>query len=309
MELTAGEDAARLDSFLADRLDELSRSRIQDLIREQHILLNGEPAKPRQPVHAGDRITVHVPEPVPSELVPQDIPLSILFEDDELVVLDKQPGLVVHPAAGHPDGTLVNALLYHCDKLAGIGGVERPGIVHRLDKDTSGCIVAAKTDAAHQSLVSQFAERSTDKLYLAVTQSPPQPDRGTVFTHISRHPVSRQKMAVVDPPGGRASITDYRTLAMDADDRSTLVVCRLHTGRTHQIRVHMGHLGCPLIGDPIYAKPGRQQRRPGRLMLHAWHLAIDHPISGERIECTAPIPAEFDPWLALLGRVPEPDDA
>lgn len=308
MDLTAGEDAGRLDSFLAERLDELSRSRIQDLIREQHILLNGQPTKPRQAVHAGDRIEVSIPAAVPSEILPQDIPLHVLFEDEELVVIDKQPGLVVHPAAGHPDGTLVNALLHHCGNLAGIGGIERPGIVHRLDKDTSGCIVAAKSDAAHQSLVSQFANRTNDKLYLAVAQSPPSPEQGTVFTHISRHPVHRQKMAVVDPPGGRASITDYRVLTIDPADRSALVRCRLHTGRTHQIRVHMGHLGCPLLGDPIYAKPARQQRRPGRLMLHSWHLAFDHPLSGERIECTAPIPTEFDPWLALLGGVPDPDD-
>jgi len=306
MEITAGHDAPRLDAFLAARLDDLSRSRIQELIRAQHIQLNGQPTKPRQSVSAGDRISVVVPEPIPDEAQPEAIPLRILFEDDDLLVVDKDPGLVVHPAAGHPTGTLVNALLHHCGgRLAGIGGVERPGIVHRLDKDTSGCIVAAKNDAAHQSLSAQFAERSTEKLYLAVAQSPPAPPRGTIFTHIARHPVNRRKMAVVDPPLGKPSITDYRTLATDPADRTTFVLCRLHTGRTHQIRVHMHHLGCPLLADPIYSHPARQPRDPGRLMLHAWRLAFDHPRTGTRVETRAPIPAPFAPWLALA---PPPAD-
>ncbi len=305
MEITAEHEAPRLDSFLAGKIEDLSRSRIQELIREQHIQLNGQPTKPRQSVSPGDRISVFVPEPVPDEALPEDIPLRILFEDDDLLVIDKDPGLVVHPAAGHPGGTLVNALLHHCGgKLAGIGGVQRPGIVHRLDKDTSGCIVAAKNDAAHQSLTAQFAARATEKLYLAVAQSPPAPPEGTVFTHIARHRVNRQKMDVVDPPLGRPSITDYQTLAADPSDRTALILCRLHTGRTHQIRVHMRHLGSPLLGDPIYSHPPRQPRQPGRLMLHAWRLAFDHPRSGERIETLAPIPAPFAPWLALA---PPPD--
>lgn len=307
MELRVESNAGmRLDAWLAANLPELSRSRIQELIREQFILRNGQPAKPRDAVAAGDRLSVAIPEAVPAEAQPQDIPLNILFEDEHLVVLDKESGIVVHPAAGNPDGTLVNALLHHCKgRLSGIGGVERPGIVHRLDKDTSGCMVVAKTDLAHQSLSEQFSGRTMEKLYLAVVQGVPSPATDTVFTHIGRHPVSRQKMAVVNPPGGKPAITDYEVLAIDRASGSTLVLCHLHTGRTHQIRVHMLHKGCPLIGDPIYARPERQAAKPGRLMLHAWRLAFDHPVTGERMKFEAEIPPEYTPWLlAMEGDLP-----
>jgi 23S rRNA pseudouridine1911/1915/1917 synthase len=289
----------RLDAYLAARLAELSRSRIQTLIREQFIQINGHPAKPRDGVKHGDRITIVLPEAVPLDNAPQDIALDILFEDDDLVVLNKASGMVVHPAPGNPDGTLVNALLHHCrGKLSGIGGVERPGIVHRLDKDTSGCLVVAKSDAAHQSLVTQFSERSTmEKLYLAVTQGIPKPAKDTVFTHIGRHPVNRQKMAVVNPPGGKTAITDYETLATDAASLTALLLCHLHTGRTHQIRVHLHHKGAPLVGDPIYGKPSKTSEQTGRLMLHAWRLAFDHPISGKRRQFEAPVPPEYRQWL------------
>ena len=300
MEILVDESSGeRVDAFLAARLSELSRSRIQTLIREQFIQINGHPAKPRDSVKIGDRITIVLPEAVPLDNAPQDIPLDILFEDDDLVVINKTSGMVVHPAPGNPDGTLVNALLHHCrGKLSGIGGVERPGIVHRLDKDTSGCLVVAKSDAAHQSLITQFSERSTmEKLYLAVTQGIPKPAKDTVFTHIGRHPVNRQKMAVVNPPGGKTAITDYETLATDAASLTTLVLCHLHTGRTHQIRVHMHHKGAPLVGDPIYGKSSKTSEQTGRLMLHAWRLAFDHPLSGKRHQFEAPIPAEFRPWL------------
>ena len=202
---------ARLDAWLASKLPDLSRSRIQTLIREQYILVDGEPAKPRDAVKSGSTVSIALPEAVPAEAAPQDIPIDVMYEDDDLLVLNKAPGMVVHPAPGNPDGTLVNALLHHCQgNLSGIGGVERPGIVHRLDKDTSGCMVVAKSDVAHQSLVTQFSERSTmEKIYLAVTAGLPKPDADTVFTHIGRHPVNRQKMAVVNPPGGKAAITDY----------------------------------------------------------------------------------------------------
>ena len=291
--------APRLDAYLASRLDELSRARIQALIREQYIRVNEAPAKPRDAVKAGDRITINLPEAVPDEAVAEDIPLSILYEDDELVVLDKAHGMVVHPAAGNPTGTLVNALLHHCrGRLSGIGGVERPGIVHRLDKDTSGCLVVAKTDAAHQSLASQFAERETmEKIYLAVTLGVPDPAEGTVFTHIARHPVNRQKMAVCNPPGGKAAITDYRVVMKDAATGTSLVRCHLHTGRTHQIRVHMHHLGTPILGDPIYGRaPARGKVLVGRLMLHAWRLSFHHPSDGRVMRFEAPIPEEFKPW-------------
>lgn len=301
-----GNAGMRLDAWLAAKLPELSRSRIQELIREQFILRNGEPAKPRDAVATGDRLSVAIPEAVPAEAQPQDIPVKILFEDEHVVVLDKESGMVVHPAAGNPDGTLVNALLHHCKgRLSGIGGVERPGIVHRLDKDTSGCMVVAKTDVAHQSLTEQFSGRTMEKLYLAVVQGVPTPATDTVFTHIGRHPVNRQKMAVVNPPGGKTAITDYEILAIDRASNSTLVLCHLHTGRTHQIRVHMLHKGCPLIGDPIYARPERQTAKPGRLMLHAWRLSFDHPLSGERMKFQAEVPPEYTPWmLAMDGELP-----
>ncbi|RYD23286.1 MAG: RluA family pseudouridine synthase, partial [Verrucomicrobiaceae bacterium] len=228
------------------------------------------------------------------------IPLDVMYEDDDLLVLNKASGMVVHPAPGNPDGTLVNALLHHCKgKLSGIGGVERPGIVHRLDKDTSGCLVVAKSDPAHQSLVTQFSERSTmEKLYLAVTDGVPKPGKDTVFTHIGRHPVNRQKMAVVNPPGGKTAITDYEVLATDAATVTALVLCHLHTGRTHQIRVHMHHKGAPLVGDPIYGKTNKNTTHAGRLMLHAWRLAFNHPISGQPLRFESPIPAEFEPWTS-----------
>ncbi len=296
----------RLDAFLAARLPELSRSRVQALIREQFILLNGQPAKPRDAVKNGDLIDVAVPEAVPLQAAAQAIPLEILFEDDHLVVLNKAPGMVVHPAPGNPDGTLVNALLHHCrGQLSGIGGVERPGIVHRLDKDTSGCLVIAKSDLAHQSLVAQFAGRSTmEKLYLAVTQGIPKPPRDTIFTHIGRHPVNRQKMAVVNPPGGKSAITDYQVLACDAATLTSLVLCHLHTGRTHQIRVHLRHRGAPVLGDPIYGNPSKSATLAGRLMLHAWHLAFNHPLTSQRLTFEAPIPPEFLPWTATATLPP-----
>jgi 23S rRNA pseudouridine1911/1915/1917 synthase len=300
VELLVDAPAERLDAFLAARLPDLSRSRIQTLIREQYIVVNDQPAKPRDAVKTGDRIAIAVPEAVPLNAAPQDIPLDILFEDDDLIVLNKAPGIVVHPAPGNPDGTLVNALLHHCaGHLSGIGGVERPGIVHRLDKDTSGCLVIAKSNAAHQSLVSQFSERSTmEKLYLAVTQGIPKPPHDTIFTHLGRHPVNRQKMAVVNPPGGKTAITDYQVLASDASTHTALVLCHLHTGRTHQIRVHMHHKGTPLVGDPIYGKPSKTAELTGRLMLHAWRLSFDHPITGRHLQFEAPIPLEFRFWTS-----------
>ena len=297
VDVSSGE---RIDAFLAARLADLSRSRIQVLIREQYIQINGHPAKPRDAVKLGDRITVIVPEAVPLDNAPQDLALEILFEDDDMIVLNKGSGMVVHPAPGNPDGTLVNALLHHCrGKLSGIGGVERPGIVHRLDKDTSGCIVVAKSDVAHQSLVGQFSGRTMEKLYLAVTQGIPKPAKDTIFTHIVRHPVNRQKMAVVNPPGGKTAITDYKILATDAASLTALILCHLHTGRTHQIRVHLHHKGTPLVGDPIYGKPSKTSEQTGRLMLHAWRLTLDHPVTGERLHFEAPIPPEYRHWTAM----------
>lgn len=298
MEIVTDDSAERLDVWLASRLPDLSRSRIQTLIREEHILVDSRRAKPRDSIREGMLISISLPEAVPAVAEPQDLPIHVLHEDDDLLVLNKSSGMVVHPAAGNSDGTLVNALLHHCrGKLSGIGGVERPGIVHRLDKDTSGCMVVAKSDVAHASLVSQFAERKTmEKLYLAVSSAVPRPEQDTIFTHIGRHPVNRQKMAVVNPPGGKAAITDYRVLHVDVSSATALVLCHLHTGRTHQIRVHMHHQGAPLVGDPIYGKSPKNSSLPERLMLHAWRLAFEHPVSGERVVFEAAIPDEFLPW-------------
>ena len=301
----------RIDQFLTTRLSDLSRSKIQALLKSGDILLNGMKAKAKQTVTNGDTIVVSIPEEADtSETLPQDIPLNVLFEDEHIIVIDKEPGMVVHPAAGNADGTLVNALLFHCKgKLSGTSGLQdnesvidtsRPGIVHRLDKDTSGCMVAAKTDEAHRSLCTQFAERSNEKRYLAVVQSKPNKDEDTIFTHIGRHPVNRMKMTVVNPGSGKSAITDYRVLHT-AEDGTSLVLCDLHTGRTHQIRVHMVHLGTPILGDPIYAKPARQVVQPGRLMLHAWQLVIDHPETGEKLAFQSNIPEEYSPWTGPAG--------
>ncbi len=287
----------RLDQFLAAQLPEISRSRIQALIKNGEIRVNGAPAKSKTPVERNMRIEINIPAPQSAQAQPQDIPIKVLYEDSDVIVIDKESGMVVHPAAGNPDGTLVNAVLFHCGDLSGIGGVERPGIVHRLDKDTSGCIVVAKNDVAHLSLTSQFANRDTSKLYLAVVQGHPREDGGTIFTNIGRHPVNRLKMAVVNPGSGKPAITDWKILRYDASTDSTLVLCTLHTGRTHQIRVHMAHLGHPLVGDPIYAHPQRQKAKPGRLMLHAWRLAFNHPTQNRRISIQSDIPIEYAPWL------------
>ncbi|MDP0491348.1 MAG: RluA family pseudouridine synthase [Verrucomicrobiota bacterium JB023] len=283
----------RLDTYLVAQLPEYSRSRFKSLIEDGHILVNERPAKPKQSLNPGDVIDIEIPEPTSLELIPQDLPLEVLREDDDLIVLNKAHGMVVHPANGNPDGTLVNALLHHCHgQLAGINGVERPGIVHRLDKDTSGCIVVAKSERAMKALITQFAERETEKIYLAVTARSPAKEADTIFTNIGRHPVNRQQMAVLEPGGGKPAITDYEVL-MRADDGTCLVRCHIHTGRTHQIRVHLKHVGAPILSDPIYGKPSPLTPR---LMLHARQLSFNHPVSGERVTCQAPIPPEFHPW-------------
>ncbi len=285
----------RIDRYLADELADLSRARIQVLIKNAHATLNDTAAKPRSILAAGDRIRVTVPDPEPSEALPQDIPLAILHEDDDLIVLDKPHGLVVHPAVGNPDGTLVNALLHHCGSLSSIGGVTRPGIVHRLDKDTSGCMVVAKNDVTHRALTEQFSNRETTKIYLTVVQGRPPMDRGRIENRIGRNPRDRQKMAVVFPPAGKEAITDYRIIAPGAD--ASLVECTLHTGRTHQIRVHMKELGHPILGDPIYANITKQQVKVPRLMLHAWKLGFRHPGTDDAMQFEAPVPTEFSRWL------------
>jgi len=287
----------RLDVYLCTQLPELTRGRIQALLKSGDITVNANSCKPKYTVLAGDEIVINIPEPQTEEALAEDIPLEVLYEDEDIIVINKASGLVVHPAAGNQTGTLVNALLYHCKgKLASEGGAERPGIVHRLDKDTSGCIIVAKTDAAHVEIVRQFKERETKKQYLTVVQGVPNKSEDRIFTNIGRHPVNRLKMAVVNPGAGKSAITDYRVLGTLEDSNTSLILCDLHTGRTHQIRVHMVHLGTPIIADPIYAKSARQKVQTGRLMLHAYKLTITHPTTKKSMQFMAPVPAEFSPW-------------
>ncbi len=281
----------RLDRFLAGALAHLSRSRVQALIRDGHVRLNHRAAKPSESVRPADVVSWEEPPPADTALVAEEIALPILHEDDDLLVIDKPAGLVTHPAPGNEAGTLVNALLAHCPTLSGIGGERRPGIVHRLDKDTTGCLVVAKNDFAHRALAAQFAGRTTRKTYLALVRGVPAPAAGTVEAPIGRHPVHRKKMAVVAPPRGRSARTDYRvrqTLPSAAGTIS-LVECRLHTGRTHQLRVHLKHLGHPILGDVLYGGP----RSPERQTLHAWKLAFVHPRTGQEREFRAPLPDDF----------------
>ena len=298
---------SRLDSFLRENFPDTSRGTLQRLIASGDIRVNGQPVKASHHPHAGEEITIHWPEPEPMAAEPEAMALDILMEDDRLLVLNKPPGIVVHPAAGHARGTLVNALLHHCDgQLSGIGGVARPGIVHRLDKDTSGCIVVAKNNATHQALSAQFAGRKTKKIYHAIACGHPSKTRGTIKASIARHPVHRKKMAVVK--GGRDAETSYRIL--EELNEAMHIEVELHTGRTHQIRVHFQHIGCPLAGDQIYG--GRIARKlvdstgyaAPRQMLHAQSLTFIHPQSGQTLTAEAPLPVDFLDALSFL-RIPE----
>ncbi len=301
--------AERLDSYLRSRFPAVSRGALQRLIQEGHIRVEGRNVKPTHSPRAGERVEVHWPEARPAEARPEEMPLNILYEDEALVVLNKPSGLVVHPAAGHQEHTLVNALLHHCaGQLSGIGGVARPGIVHRLDKETSGCLVVAKSDSTHLALASQFASRRVEKLYHAIVCGEMQRDQGEIRAAIARHPSHRKRMAV-DDEFGREARTTYRVL--ERLRGATLVEAALHTGRTHQIRVHFQFLGFPLMGDATYGN--RQNQRLAdltgyvapRQMLHAFQLSFIHPRTGRRMSFQAPHPADFlDALAALRG----PDD-
>jgi len=238
-------------------------------------------------VRSGETISFEEPPAEPTGIVAEEIPFEILFEDDDLIVLNKPAGMVVHPAAGNPDHTLVNALLHHCPNLSGIGGEQRPGIVHRLDKETSGCMVVAKNDFTHNLLSQQFAGRTIQKIYLALASGILRHKSGTITAPLGRHPVHRQKMAVVENARGREAHTDYRVLAVA--DRFSLVECTLHTGRTHQIRVHLKFIGHPIIGDKVYGKSDGFERQ----MLHAWKLGFTHPRTGEVLRFRSSIPEDF----------------
>lgn len=287
-EVTPEQTGERLDRFVADHAPDLTRSRAQALIKEGFIRLNHEPARPSESLRAGDVISISIPASRPAEgLISEDISLDILFEDEMLLVINKAPGMVVHPGAGVPSGTVVNALMNHTGNLSVVGGVERPGIVHRLDRETSGCLVVAKCDHAHQRLAEQFSTRTIEKTYLAIVDIKPPRASGLISASIARHRVNRQKMTVSDRPEARLAETEYNVLK--SQDGLHLLECKPKTGRTHQIRVHLKHIGCPIAGDPVYGKRGHFSRH----LLHAWKITFDHPTSGLRQTITAPVPADF----------------
>jgi 23S rRNA pseudouridine1911/1915/1917 synthase len=292
----------RIDRYLSQELPDLSRSRIQQLIEQGSLQINGKACTSKKTtVQLGDRISLTIPEAIPLDLQPEAIPLDILYEDDSLIIVNKPAGLVVHPAAGHESGTLVNALLAHCQNLAGIGGVQRPGIVHRLDKDTTGAIAIAKTDQAHQHLQAQLKAKTARREYLGVVYGATSSDNGTIDQPIGRHPVDRKKMAVVPvEKGGRLAVTHWQV--QERLGNYTLMYFQLETGRTHQIRVHSAYIGHPIVGDPVYSA-GRSVgvNLPGQA-LHAWRLTLQHPVSEERISVTAPIPKTFNTLLDVLRK-------
>jgi 23S rRNA pseudouridine1911/1915/1917 synthase len=322
--ITAADDGVRLDRVLASRVSELSRSRIKALVLAGQVTIDGEPIlDPGRKVRADNAIAIAVPAPEPAVPRPEPIPLDIVYEDDAIIVIDKPKGLVVHPAAGNWTGTLVNALIAHCgDSLSGIGGVRRPGIVHRLDKDTTGLLVVAKTDSAHRKLAAQFADHgrtgALERAYLAFAWGVPARAKGTIDKPIDRHPQARDKMAVRS--GGRPAVTHWQVLeryaGTDEKDVASLVECRLETGRTHQIRVHLAAIGHPLLGDSVYgpgfktkAKQLPERAREAlaaldRQALHAHILALEHPVTGELLQFRSELPADL---AALRCALSQPD--
>ena len=290
----------RIDRFLAHHLSDLSRSRIQILIDEGYVTVNDVICNNKKDlIKAGDRIQLITPVATPLDLVAQEIPLDILYEDEYLIVINKPAGLVVHPAAGHTDGTLVNALLAHCTELSGINGTQRPGIVHRLDKDTSGAIVVAKSDRAHQDLQAQIQAKTARREYLGIVRGVPRSESGIIDAAIARHPRDRKKMAVVDD--GRRAVTHWQIA--ERLGHYTLVKFDLETGRTHQIRVHAAHMGWAIAGDPLYGHPNKETSSYllGQA-LHAWRLTFAHPVSGELIKNVAPLSEGFEKLLVFLRR-------
>ncbi len=293
---------SRLDSYLAQELSDISRSRLQKLIKDGNVQLNGQICtSKKETVKPGDRLQISIPEAQPLDLQPEAIPLEILYEDDSLMIINKPAGLVVHPAAGHADGTLVNAVLSHCPNLAGIGGVQRPGIVHRLDKDTTGAIVIAKTDQAHQHLQAQLKAKTARREYLGIVYGSPRTESGTIDQPIGRHLVDRKKMAVVPvEKRGRLAVTHWQV--QERLGNYTLVRFQLETGRTHQIRVHSAFIGHPIVGDPIYSSGHSLGVNLTGQALHAWKLKLQHPVTGEFIEAIAPLPASLTTLLEVLRR-------
>ena len=301
----------RLDRALADAVPTLSRERLKVLIRSGAVEAEGKALRdPAVKVRGEEALRVVVPEPAQAHNAPQDIPLTIVFEDEHLLVVDKPAGLVVHPAAGNLDGTLVNALLHHCGgSLSGIGGVARPGIVHRIDKDTSGLLVVAKSDVAHEGLARQFAAHSVDRRYLAIVSGVPKSSEGMIDAPLARSPTNRKKIAIVEAKDlnrrGKRAVTHWRRL--DVLEDAALVECRLETGRTHQVRVHMASIGHPLVGDPVYGRSGKTH---GKLLndlgfhrqaLHAAKLGFTHPVTKRALSFTSPVPADMQELFNALG--------
>ena len=297
LHLTADRAGERADQFLARMLPELTRSAAQRLLEDGAVTLNGLPVKKNYKTSLGDELVLALPDPAPIDVAPQDIPLDVIYEDDDVIAVNKPVGLVVHPAAGHPDGTLVNALLYHCgNSLSGINGELRPGIVHRIDRDTSGLIIAAKNDFAHLSLAEQLQDHSLYREYEAVCVGNLKDESGTVDAPIFRHPTDRKKMAV-NKLQGRRAVTHWSVL--EHLNGYTHIQCRLETGRTHQIRVHMAWMGHPLLGDVVY---GSKKPWPGLAgqCLHARRLSFIHPRTGERVTLECPLPHWFEAVLTKL---------
>ena len=300
IELQVHTNGDRLDRWLATQLTDISRSRIQKLITEGKVLVNGKTCNSKKISLVNcDRIQVTIPTPKKLDLQPENIPLDILYEDEQLIIINKAAGLVVHPAPGHANGTLVNALLYHCHNLAGIGGVERPGIVHRLDKDTTGAIVVAKSDLAHQHLQGQIKAKTARREYWGVVCGSPPLESGTIILPVGRHKSDRKKMAVLPvEQGGREAITHWSIL--ERLGNYTLVEFLLETGRTHQIRVHCTYKGFPLVGDKLYGSGGSVRVNLSGQALHARKLTIEHPVTGNIINAIAPLPDEFNKLLRVL---------
>jgi len=289
------DEAERLDLYVAHHCPDVTRSRARRLIDEGLVTVNGRPAKPSRLLQRGDRVVVRVPPPSPLDLEPEAIPLSIVYEDPDLLVVDKPAGMVVHPGAGRSRHTLVNALLARCPDLAGVGGVLRPGIVHRLDKDTSGLLLVAKNDRAHTALSRQLKERTVEKGYLALVTGRLEPKEGVIEAAIGRDPRNRKRMAVVE--GGRSARTAYRV--REHLEGCTLVEVTPSTGRTHQIRVHLAAVGHPIVGDAVYGKPSPLV---GRQFLHACRLGFDHPLDGRRLVFESPLPPDLQQALHLASR-------
>ena len=289
------DQTGRIDKVLTSLEPEITRSRLKNLINDGHVTVNGQAVKPKYKVQAGDKISLVKSEPQSLELTPENIPLDIVYEDDDVIVVNKPQGMVVHPAPGHPDHTLVNALLYH-SPLSTINGTFRPGIVHRIDKDTSGLLMVAKNDLAHQSLAEQLRNKTNKREYLALVYGQIKEDEGTIDAPLGRNPQDRKKQAVVK--GGRHAVTHFKV--MKRYDNFTLVKCILETGRTHQIRVHMKYIGHPLVGDPLYG-PRKVIGKDGQF-LHAALLGFKHPRTGKELVFEAPLPENFQKMLDKLDK-------